>query len=91
MRMAHEVGLDKEGAEPKKPYRQILIEEISEGKHELERQPLGLYLAALFAGQGAGWGSFGHFLLYTTLGNALGGTVFVALLKYSHAIRGESS
>jgi formate/nitrite transporter FocA (FNT family) len=47
-------------------------------------------LAGVFAGQGVTWGDFGHFLLFTTLGNAVGGTVFVALLKYSHATRGES-
>ncbi len=28
---------------------------------------------------------FGRFVLCATLGNALGGTVFVALLKYGHA------
>lgn len=32
---------------------------------------------------------FGWFLLWTTLGNAVGGPVFVALLRYGHAHRQE--
>lgn len=44
-------------------------------------------MAALFAGQGMGMSDVGHFLLWTTLGNAVGGTFFVALVKYSHATR----
>jgi formate-nitrite transporter family protein len=31
------------------------------------------------------WPQFGHFLLFTTIGNAIGGAVFVALLKFGHA------
>ncbi len=31
------------------------------------------------------WYEFGHFLLWTTLGNSLGGVVFVAVLKYGHS------
>jgi formate/nitrite transporter FocA (FNT family) len=27
----------------------------------------------------------GRFLLWTTLGNAVGGTVFVSVIKYGHA------
>jgi formate-nitrite transporter family protein len=46
-------------------------------------------LAGVFAGVGATGADFGHFLLWTTLGNAIGGSVFVALLKYSSAIRTE--
>ncbi|NJK80394.1 MAG: formate/nitrite transporter family protein [Chloroflexaceae bacterium] len=42
-------------------------------------------LAAIFSQQGVTWGEFGHFLLWTTLGNVLGGLVFVALIKYGHA------
>ncbi len=34
---------------------------------------------------------YGHFLLWTTLGNAIGGPFFVALIKHSHAIRGKAS
>jgi formate/nitrite transporter FocA (FNT family) len=33
-------------------------------------------------------GAFGHFLVWTTLGNAAGGVFFVALFKYGHVIRG---
>ena len=44
-------------------------------------------LAGVFAGQGVNLGDFGHFLLWTTLGNALGGPVFVAIIKYNHAIQ----
>ena len=41
-------------------------------------------LAAIFANQSIALGDYGHFLLWTTLGNAIGGVVFVALIKYSH-------
>jgi formate/nitrite transporter FocA (FNT family) len=44
-------------------------------------------LAGLFAGQGITPADFGHFLLWTTLGNSVGGVVFVAAIKYSHVIR----
>jgi formate/nitrite transporter FocA (FNT family) len=44
-------------------------------------------LAGLFV-RGISFADFGHFLLWTTLGNAIGGSVFVALLKSSHASRG---
>lgn len=46
-------------------------------------------LAGLFAGQGITWGDFGHFLLWTTLGNAFGGFFFVSVIKYSHVIRSQ--
>jgi formate-nitrite transporter family protein len=42
-------------------------------------------LGGVFASRGADLGDFGHFLLWTTLGNILGGSVFVGLLKYAHA------
>jgi formate/nitrite transporter FocA (FNT family) len=42
-------------------------------------------LAGAFAGQGVGAADFGRFLLWATLGNAVGGSVFVALIKYGHA------
>jgi len=42
-------------------------------------------LAGVFASRGASLGDFGHFLLWTTLGNIIGGSFFVALLKYTHA------
>lgn len=41
-------------------------------------------LAGVFAGQGIGLVDFGDFLLWTTLGNAFGGVIFVALVKYAH-------
>ncbi len=42
-------------------------------------------MAGYFAGQGITRFDIGHFLLWATLGNALGGTVFVAFVKYGHA------
>ena len=45
-------------------------------------------LAAVFARQGVGFSAYGHFLVWTTAGNTVGGVVFVALLKYSHVVRG---
>lgn len=47
-------------------------------------------LAGLFANQGVTFGDFGHFLLWTTLGNSIGGVVFVGLIKYGHVIRSSS-
>ncbi len=47
-------------------------------------------LAGVFAREQVTLADFGYFLLWTTLGNAIGGTVFVALLKYSHASRSET-
>jgi formate/nitrite transporter FocA (FNT family) len=47
-------------------------------------------LAGLFAGQGVSAGDYGHFLVWTALGNAVGGGVFVALIKYSYAVRANS-
>lgn len=45
-------------------------------------------LAAVFASQGVSPREYGHFLLWTTLGNAVGGVFFVALVKYSY-VRGS--
>lgn len=42
-------------------------------------------LAGVFAAHGATMSDFGHFLLWTTLGNMIGGSCFVALLKFAHA------
>ena len=47
-------------------------------------------LGGVFAGSGTTVAQFGHFLLWTTLGNAIGGPFFVALLKTSHAQRDNS-
>lgn len=41
-------------------------------------------LMAAFAGAGATFDGFARFLLWSVLGNALGGAVFVALLKFGH-------
>ena len=50
----------------------------------------GEVLANIFAGQGLTVRDYGYFLLWSVVGNAIGGVVFVALLKYSHVIhRGE--
>lgn len=46
-------------------------------------------LSGLFARQGITWADYGHYMLWATLGTALGGTIFVALIKYSHANPGE--
>lgn len=45
-------------------------------------------LAGVFSGQGATLADFFRFLGLTTLGNILGGTFFVAVIKYGHATRG---
>jgi formate/nitrite transporter FocA (FNT family) len=47
-------------------------------------------LSGVFSGQGASLAGFFHFLVWTTLGNALGG-LFFAVLKYAHAIHGQQS
>ncbi len=41
-------------------------------------------LAGVFSSQ-VTLGDFGHFLLWATLGNMIGGPVFVALLKFTHS------
>jgi formate/nitrite transporter FocA (FNT family) len=41
--------------------------------------------AGAFSGRGVGPAGIGRFLIYATLGNTVGGVVFVALLKYSLA------
>jgi formate-nitrite transporter family protein len=43
-------------------------------------------LIGYFAHQGVSFAQFLHFLTWATLGNATGGFVFVALIKYGHAI-----
>jgi formate-nitrite transporter family protein len=45
-------------------------------------------LTAVFAHCGVTLGNYGFFLCWATLGNIGGGVFFVAVLKYSHAIRG---
>lgn len=46
-------------------------------------------LAGIFAGGPIGGADFLHFLVWTTLGNAIGGVVFVALIKYGHVMQAE--
>jgi len=46
-------------------------------------------LAGVFSGEGATLADFGKFLLWSTLGNMLGGFFFVALIKFGH-IRSSS-
>ncbi len=48
-------------------------------------------LSGVFAGVGVTGAEFGHFLLWATLGNAIGGSVFVAVIKYSSAIRAPAN
>jgi formate/nitrite transporter FocA (FNT family) len=43
-------------------------------------------LAGIFADGSVSWSEYGRFLLVTTLGNALGGPLFVSIVKYNHAI-----
>lgn len=47
--------------------------------------------AALFAGQSVGVLDLGYFLLWTTVGNALGGVLFAVLIQYSVVIGGGSA
>lgn len=42
-------------------------------------------MAAVLASPDYTWLQFSHFIFWTTLGNAVGGSVFVALIKYGHA------
>jgi formate/nitrite transporter FocA (FNT family) len=46
-------------------------------------------LAGVFVREGPGAADYGHFLLSTTLGNVVGGSVFIALIKYGYAISGR--
>lgn len=48
-------------------------------------------LAGLFAGQEITLADFGHFLLWATIGNSIGGVVFVALIKYGHVVRSDKT
>lgn len=48
-------------------------------------------LAGLFAGQYVTAAEYGRFLVVAALGNALGGSFFVAFIKYSHAVRGKQA
>lgn len=41
-------------------------------------------LMGVFVGSGATWSDYAFFLIWATVGNAIGGVVFVALIKYGH-------
>jgi len=62
--------LGKSQTDAKKPYRQILLQEISEGKHELERPPLGLFLSAISAGLDIGFSLFLMATMQTLVGTS---------------------
>ncbi|MFC6725178.1 formate/nitrite transporter family protein [Halobium palmae] len=48
-------------------------------------------VSALLLGQGVTLADYGHFLLWTTVGNIVGGSVLVATINYGHvALAGES-
>lgn len=47
-------------------------------------------LSALVIGQGVTATDYGRFLLWTTFGNAVGGVIFVGVIKYSHVIRSNA-
>ena len=42
-------------------------------------------LAGVFAGDAVQWSHFFYFLGLATLGNIIGGSVFVAVIKFGHA------
>jgi formate/nitrite transporter FocA (FNT family) len=48
-------------------------------------------LAAVFSRQGVTMDDYGRFLLWSTIGSALGGVVFVALVKFSHVSLGTAT
>ncbi len=48
-------------------------------------------MLALFAGLPLAMGDIGPFLLWATLGNVVGGVVFVAVIKYGHVMRKEDA
>lgn len=47
-------------------------------------------LAAVFGGSDVTLGDFAHFLWWATLGNAFGGVIFVAVIKYSHVMQSKA-
>ena len=47
-------------------------------------------LAGVFSGERVTFADYGHFLLWTTLGNVVGGPFFVAVIKYGHASGGKA-
>ena len=51
----------------------------------------GEVLLDVFAGRGITASEFLEFLVLATVGNGIGGVVFVALLKYGHSVRGSEA
>ena len=49
----------------------------------------GEILAGMFTGANVSLFEWARFIVFTTVGNVIGGVVFVALLNYSHVIRGS--
>ncbi len=49
----------------------------------------GELVAGMVAGADLAWSDAGRFLAFATLGNALGGTFFVGVIKYAHAKHGN--
>lgn len=47
--------------------------------------------AGVIASDALRWADFGRFLFWATAGNAVGGVLFVSLLKYGHAVRAGRS
>jgi formate/nitrite transporter FocA (FNT family) len=44
-------------------------------------------VAGVLTDPGIGWADYGRFLLWTTSGNTAGGVLFVAVIKYGHAVK----
>lgn len=49
----------------------------------------GEILAGMFTGANVSLFEWARFIVFTTVGNVIGGVVFMALLNYSHVIRGS--
>jgi formate/nitrite transporter FocA (FNT family) len=47
-------------------------------------------LAGIFSRQGITWTQYWRFLMWSSIGSAVGGVVFVALVKFSHVSLGQS-
>lgn len=82
----HRSDLSKTPPDAKKPYRQILLEEISEGKHELERPPLGLFLSAISAGLDIGFSLFLMGTMQTLVGDTLPHAITRILVANMYAV-----
>ena len=63
----------------------VLIRQFRAGAYVAGHHPWVWEVVAGIITGGASWREFGHFLAFTTIGNAIGGAIFVALLKFGHA------